>query len=104
MKMKPEDIRNASWEDLMGQMVGLRFAVWDALMSWGPGTTREVADWADMDLLMVRPRVTELCQLGFARITDKRGHEGVYEALPYAVAKRSLEEERAGARQLGLEL
>jgi hypothetical protein len=44
-----------------------------------------------MDILVVRPRVTELVQLGFAALVppvdpEKPGHEGTYESVPEDVA------------------
>lgn len=87
--MKPTDYRNATFADLQRQLVHLRLAAWEALAHHGPCTTRELADASGMCLLTVRPRVTELVQMGFAECVndDQGGHEGRYRALTLAEAE-----------------
>lgn len=87
--MKPIDYRNATFQDILRQVIHLRLSVWDALAHYGPCTTRELAKECGLDLLTVRPRVTELVQLGFAECVneDKAGHEGIYKALTTAEAE-----------------
>lgn len=85
--MSPIDYRLATFRDLQGRLVSLRASVYDALMEHGPCTTRELARACDIDLLTVRPRVTELVQLGFVECLDEHGHEGRYRALTLAEAE-----------------
>lgn len=89
--MKPIDFRNITWAEVREHLAGRRLAVHAALCQHGPCTTRELATRSEMDILVVRPRVTELVQLGFAELVppvdpEKPGHEGVYQAIPEAEA------------------
>ncbi len=97
--MTPIDYRNATWEDLQERMPAMRRLVWHAWKIHGPGTTRELATRAHIDLLQVRPRTTELVQLGFVRLVDEenRGHEGVYQALSEDEARALFDERREAA-------
>lgn len=104
MKMKPEDIRDASWNGLKEEMVGVRYVVWGVLRECGPATTRQLAELTRMDLLIVRPRVTELCQLGFAALVGRENREGVYVARSFDEARRAHAEANGGDRQLAMEL
>jgi predicted transcriptional regulator len=81
--MKTVDYRNAAWDQIQSTLSGKREAVWRALRDDGPATTIELACRTELSILTVRPRVTELCQLGFARLSQAsaRRREGVYEAI-----------------------
>jgi hypothetical protein len=97
MNLTPEQIRDANWAELKDQVAGDRERCWTSLMLWArPITTRQLAARMEMDLLTVRPRVTELVQLGFARCVGKDGHEGLYEAVSLADAQAEHERRRAG--------
>ena len=85
--MEPVDYRNATWEDIQGKLEGSRARVYHALILNGPITTRELAARIGIDILTVRPRVTELCQLGFANCTDEEGREGHYVGIPIHLAR-----------------
>lgn len=79
--MDPIDYRNITWKEIQDRLSGLRHRCWLAWLNHGPGTTREVAYCAGIDLLTFRPRTTELYQLGFLQIAEEKdGHEGVYRA------------------------
>jgi len=85
--MKPIDFRNTNFEALREQLDGLRAAALRAWREHGPGTTREVAMRAGMDLLTFRPRTTELMEMGLVSIVmeedgkpQRRQREGVYAA------------------------
>jgi len=97
--MKPIDYRNESWERVQARLVLDRARVHSALITSGPCTTRHLAAKMGWDILNVRPRVTELVQIGFAALVDRAssGYEGVYRALPFAEAKRNFEEKRRAA-------
>lgn len=104
--MKPVDIRNRNWADIAARLDGDRLAVHAALLKAGPHTTRGLAAAMGWDPFSVRPRVTELCQLGLARVVATRGREGVYGAVPMAVAEREFRArlEPAPAEQMLLRL
>ena len=87
--MKPVDFRNATWEEMQGRLAGMRMTVLEAWRKHGPGTTREIAQRSGIDLLQLRPRTTELVELGFVElIGDERGTEGIYRARSYAEAQK----------------
>ena len=97
--MQPIDYRNATWADVRGRVTRLRQAVYEALLAHGPCTTRELAHAAGLDLLTVRPRVTELIDLGWAELADEDapGHEGIYRALSESDARQLFACRRAEA-------
>lgn len=86
--MKPIDYRDATWEAIRENVSGLREAVWRAFAEWGPGTTRFISEKSGIDILTLRPRATELYQLGFLKLHEEsavksqegQGHEGIYAA------------------------
>ena len=78
--MKPIDFRNETFADIYSRLNDDRQAVYRKMMSIGDSTTRDLAKAMDMDILAVRPRVTELYQLGAVDLVDRHGHEGVYRA------------------------
>lgn len=101
--MSPIDHRNLTFKDLCSRLVHLRQSVYDALSHHGPCTTRELAHESGLDLLTVRPRVTELVQLGFAQCLDVDGHEGRYRALTIAEAEALfIERQRQTEQQMDL--
>lgn len=83
--MRSIDYRNATWQSLQAELVGRRLAVYAELARLGPCTTRELAARSGMDILTVRPRVTELLQLGYViEMPEQEGdrpREGCYRAL-----------------------
>lgn len=89
--MKPIDYREATFSEIKGRLHGDRLTVLEALQLHGPTTTRNLARTMEWDILSVRPRVTELVQLGLAEIVpDSQGRparEGLYRALTTAEAE-----------------
>ena len=89
--MKPTDYRTATFADLKALLAGLRLRVYEALKVHGPCTTEQLAAAMEPNnplfILTVRPRVTELCQLGFAvlvgssSVGPKSSTGGTYRAL-----------------------
>lgn len=81
--MKPIDYRNETWESLKERLSGLRQDVYTAWQVYGPGTTREVAAKAGIDILTFRPRTTELFQMGFVEVVADAQSvgEAVYQAV-----------------------
>ena len=94
--MNPSDFRNLTWLDIQTRLVGLRQIVYEKLTARGPSTTRQLAAFAGLDLLTVRPRVTELCQLGLVEVAGRDGHDGIYKAVPAEIARERF---AAAARQ-----
>jgi hypothetical protein len=82
--MKAIDYRNTNFEGLRGQLDGMRQAVYEAWVKHGPGTTRQVAQLAGIDILTFRPRTTELYDVGLVGLLDAAapGREGIYHAVP----------------------
>jgi hypothetical protein len=78
--MKPIDFRNATWADLQGRLSRQRASAYGAWILQGPGTTAEVARKSGISILTLRPRTTELIQLGLICLADAqpRSREGVY--------------------------
>ena len=83
--MKPIDLRTESFAVIRERLNAGRERVHRAWLAHGPGTTREVAAKATIDLLTLRPRSTELYQLGLLKVLDKADGEWIY-------AARTLEE------------
>lgn len=109
--MKAIDHRNTTWAAVRENLSGRRLAVYSELARLGPCTTRDLAFKSGMDILTVRPRVTELLQLGFADMVApvdplKPGHEGVYFALSEEAALQIFRERQAATTsgQLPLKL
>lgn len=102
--------RQMAWEDVQGRLVDERLAVYHGLQMWGPCTTRQLARLMDRDILSVRPRVTELLQMGFAvevevaperRFMDRAAREGYYRAARIEDVER---EHRYGAGAVQVEM
>ena len=80
--MKPVDLRNATFAGLRQRLDGQRRDVYTAWVTHGPGTTREIAEKCGIDLLTLRPRTTELCEIGLVELWGStRTSEGVYQAV-----------------------
>jgi hypothetical protein len=73
--MKPVDYRNETFASLKTRLADLRLEAYDALKVHGPCTTEALARAMrpndPLFVLTVRPRVTELCQLGFAVLEEE---------------------------------
>lgn len=83
----PDAIRDAQFRALDPRTLsGLRRRVYYDLLERGPGTTRQLAARLSLDILSVRPRVTELYQCGLVALAPRTSqltpHEGVYRAQP----------------------
>lgn len=82
--MRPIDYRNETFDRLRGEMHGLRETIYRAWLAHGPCTTRELAERAGLDILTLRPRTTELVQIGAVTVDESRTEpgQGVYRARP----------------------
>jgi hypothetical protein len=91
------DIRNAQWADIQEYVSRCRAEALNAWRQYGPGTTREVAALAGIDILTFRPRTTELCHVALVELVDRRGCQGIYKAVPEAEAEAAFEKARSAA-------
>lgn len=68
--MKPIDFRNATFTDLQERISGQREAVLRAWQQHGPCTTEELAERSGISILTLRPRTTELYQIGYLVLAE----------------------------------
>lgn len=92
--MKNTDPRDMTWAEIRDSLAGTRELIHAWLLAHGPATTMTIADALRMNLLSVRPRVSELCAWGFAECTGRAKHEGFYQAIPITAAQARHEESR----------
>ena len=78
--MTPAELRNKNYHDLRGELSGQRRAIFAAWLAHGPCRTDELAQQAQMNLLTVRPRTTDLYQMGLVKLVGTAGHHGIYQA------------------------
>ena len=90
--MKPSDVRNLSWAEVQGRLTADRQRVYAGLGRFGVCTTRVLAGFMGMDVLSVRPRITELCELGLVECVGVEGREGLYASVPLELAQRRWDE------------
>lgn len=112
--MRPIDFRNETFADLQGRISGQREATLRAWQQHGPCTTEKLAEKSGLSILTLRPRTTELYQMGFIRVVgdgpcDKGGRPakgGMYRACtPNEAAAHFAEQRRmavSGQGELGL--
>ncbi len=85
--MKPADLRNATWREVQEHLNDDLVRVHLAYVQFGPGTTRAVSERSGISLLTLRPRTTDLFQLGLVKLVAKAtGNEGVYAHVDYTTA------------------
>lgn len=103
MSLKPAELRNATWSQVLEHVTDDMQRVHSAYAAHGPGTTREVSEKSGISLLTLRPRTTDLYQLGFVECIDRRGGEGVYVYVPTSDARtaEAWKEDRSSHRQGG---
>ena len=69
--MKATDFRDLNFDRLRRDLNRQRASVYAAWQAHGPGTTRHVAGESGIDLLSLRPRTTELMELGLLAVADR---------------------------------
>lgn len=94
MRICPETIRDMTWAQVRTACAGDRLTIWRAMLELSRGsTTREIAAHTGLPLLTVRPRVTELCDMGLVyccgRARNGKISEGLYQAQTEAAAERN---------------
>ncbi len=95
----PADIRDANFKEIATRLTGSRLAVHRALLLYGPCTTMALAARAGISIFNVRPRVTELCELGLAELHGTAAREGIYRAITCEEAQRRHADECAANPQ-----
>lgn len=98
----PTAIRDEVFRGLQDGLTKRRQEVYDAWLAQGPATTRELAVRADLALLSVCPRTTELLQMGLLECVGRRDGCGVYRARPIDEAVAVLVRARSGGEQMRL--
>ncbi len=88
--MKPIDLRNATWRDVLTHLTEDLVRVHLAWQQHGPGTTREVAEKSRISLLTLRPRTTDLYKLGLVVLVEQEHANGIYAARTREEAEISL--------------
>jgi hypothetical protein len=78
--MTASEIRDLKFTEIRVSLSGRLQAVYDAWLQFGPCTTRQLAALSGIDILNVRPRTTDLAQLGLVELCGKRAAEGCYRA------------------------
>jgi Mn-dependent DtxR family transcriptional regulator len=102
--MKPVDYRRETWLQVLGRVTGLREDIYRVLRNAGPATTRKLAALSGVDLLTVRPRVTELVDLGLAECVGGEHGEGIYQAVEPGEAAERYERRQRDAREGQMQL
>jgi predicted transcriptional regulator len=95
--MKPIDLRNETWADVMNRVDGDRCRVHLMLAQSGPCTVRELAAHNNQDVLSIAPRITELFELGFVELVGRKGRRGVYKAVSALEAENVFKARRSAA-------
>jgi len=97
----PTDIRNELHAHIQHGMKVMQVMVWERLGQHGPCTTRQLAEFTGISIFTVRPRVTELLELGLAELCGREGREGVYRqvALTSVTAELAREADARGEQR-----
>lgn len=102
--MKDIDWRSETFDGIRARVDSMRERVWRELRAHGPCTTMELAVRAGMSVLNVRPRCTELEQLGFAVVDGhdrvRGGH--IYRALTEDEAREFFSQQQRDHRETQL--
>lgn len=78
--MKPTDCRDKTFHTIQGDLSGRLAQVYQAWLDAGPATTRELSNRSGIDILNVRPRTTDLVNMGLVIFSSTVAGEGVYRA------------------------
>ena len=72
------EIKRQVWRQIREQATGQRRLVWEAYRDHGPCTSKAISAATGISLWNVRPRTTELLQMGLLKLVGKDGRDGVY--------------------------
>lgn len=98
------DVRDQNFLSLRDSLDENRREVLCDLAAHGPCTTRQLADATRRDILSIRPRVTELLQLGLVILHGRTEGQGIYRIADQSeweqFRQRHLEETTTGQLQM----
>lgn len=77
-----EQTRLEAWNAVRARCGMLHDRILQDLRMHGPSTTRRVAESTFISILTVRPRMTELAQLGLVEAVDRNEDGAIYQAVP----------------------
>jgi hypothetical protein len=89
--MQACDCRSLTFEAVKARLAGQRLRVYDGYRIHGPCTTRVLSGLLQLSILSVRPRTTELLQIGFLAYIGREGSEGIYIAISELEARKLFE-------------
>ena len=92
--MNPIDFSKQTFADLQPLLDQRRAEVHAAWLAHGPTTTAGLAEAAGIPILTLRPRSTELYQLGLLELVGNEGHSGIYRARTLAGWEAYVTEQR----------
>jgi hypothetical protein len=84
----PAQIRDETFRNLQAGMTAKRREVLDAFRTFGPGTTWQVAQRRGISILTLRPRATDLLQMGLLELVGRNEEGGIYQAVEMDEAVR----------------
>lgn len=93
--MTTTDIRNELHVHIRPSVRAFQGIVWELLGQHGPCTTRQLAERSGISIFTVRPRVTELLELGMVELAGREGREGVYRQVELTAVQSDLNAEAA---------
>ena len=79
--MTSAEIRNDQWRKIQKRLSGDCLKVHRAFQTHGPATTLDLASCAEISPWSVRPRTTQLLQMGLVQLVGRQDREGVYAAV-----------------------
>jgi alkylhydroperoxidase/carboxymuconolactone decarboxylase family protein YurZ len=99
--MIPVNLRAETWANIQQRLIEGRMQVYSLYQRFGPCTTRELSERGgeDLSIFTIRPRTTELIQLGLVAMVGRKDCQGVYAAIPMEEAERNFQEKVRAARQ-----
>ncbi len=86
MSFNPKEIRNAQWAEVLLHVGSDLTRVHEAWAKHGPCTTRQLAERSGISLLTLRPRTTDLFQIGLVACDGRQGREGIYRFVSHDCA------------------
>ena len=92
--MNPIDFSKQTFADLQPLLDQRRAEVHAAWLAHGPTTTAGLAEASGISILTLRPRTTELYQIGLLELIGKEGHHGIYRARTLAGWEAYVTEQR----------
>ena len=103
--MLPTDISCQNFAEMRSHLGECRERIYRAWLRFGPCTTKELSGLSGENLLTLRPRTTELLQVGALELVGADGANGIYTARRLDAWERFFNEQKLTAKsQLSLNL